>query len=119
MRQARLTITVDSCDLCPQLIKGRMKDTCNIADRVIPDSYFKRDVPEWCPCLINDIPIVIIYNEGWYELLEYEEDIRRENIIFKDKDPLKVHKEALRLYPDSVINIHSRKLKRLLKENQQ
>jgi hypothetical protein len=54
MRQAKVTVTVESCDVCPQLIRGRLKDYCNIADRHIPDEYFKRDVPEWCPCLIKE-----------------------------------------------------------------
>jgi hypothetical protein len=52
--QASVTHIIDYCDECPNLIRGRLKDYCNITDRHIPDQYFKREVPEWCPCLIKE-----------------------------------------------------------------
>lgn len=55
MREALVSTRIDSCDECPHLRKGRLRDYCDPKDIWIPDSYFKRDIPEWCPYLLNPI----------------------------------------------------------------
>jgi hypothetical protein len=58
MRMSEVTIRVFSCDNCPNLLRGRLKDYCNVCDLLIPDSDRVRDIPEWCPCLVEEKNIV-------------------------------------------------------------
>lgn len=54
MRQARITFTVYDCNSCPHIIKGRLSDWCNIADKELMEVYGVREIPEWCPCLCEE-----------------------------------------------------------------
>jgi len=83
MRTAKVTVHVDYCDCCPNAIKGRLNDYCDVADKPIPEIYGNREIPEWCPCLDIDSESFLNCVVAWLHILDNTDGIPENTPIKK------------------------------------
>lgn len=82
-----ITKTINSCNECPNLLRARLHDYCNIADHVLEDTVGDViSIPDWCPCLEPSFYVIHSEGNGYQLRLINKEENGEDELLFESKD---------------------------------